>query len=364
MPIDFDQNRWKKIRHDSRKWWAEKLERPLVQVRLKGKNPERDEPALPYFEFTSFYDLSIPAEQIVDCWDYELCCTRFLGDGFPHVWPNFGPGVIAAFMGARLENGENTSWFFPPEVLDIDQINFKFSDRNMWFERICDIIHAAHRKWQGLVQIGMTDLGGNLDILSTFRPSEHLLFDLTDHPDQVKRLTWEAHQAWWAYFEKFNELHQPLNPGYTCWAPIFSELPYYMLQCDFSYMISPHMFAEFVLPELIASANRLGNAFYHLDGPGELPHLDLLLQVDSIKGIQWVPGSGAPDVSHWQEVYRKIFQAGKLTQIFHVQYDGGFDLLDILKEQVGSVENVCYIIDGDISREHEIVAMLAKYRAD
>ena len=32
--------------------------------------------------------------------------------------------------------------------------------------------------------------------------------------------------------------------------PIYSEKPYYPLQCDFSAMISPDMFEEFVLPEL------------------------------------------------------------------------------------------------------------------
>jgi len=361
MTIDFDQARWKKIKHDARKWWAGKLGRPLIQVRLKGRNPGREEPAIPFYEFTSFYNLSIPAEKIVDRWDYELCCTKFLGDGFPHVLPNFGPGVIAAFMGARLENGEDTAWFFFPEVVEIDRLNFKSTEQNIWFNRIKDIIKASHKKWNGLVQIGMTDLGENLDILSAFRPSENLLFDLCDHPEQVKRLTWEAHHAWWAYFEKFNELHQPLNPGYTCWAPIFSESPYYMLQCDFAYMIGPKMFADFVLPEIIASAERLENAFYHLDGPGQLPHLDLLLKVDSLKGIQWIPGDGAPDVSNWRDVYRRIYQAGKLTQIFHDQYQDGFDLLDILKEQVGSGDNVCYIIDGDISQEKEIRKMLEKY---
>jgi 5-methyltetrahydrofolate--homocysteine methyltransferase len=261
-----------------------------------------------------------------------------------------------------LENGKDTAWFIPLYIIEISRLNFKYAEQNIWFNRLRDLIKSCHERWNGLVQIGMTDLGGNLDILSTFRPSENLIFDLCDHPEQVKRLTWEAHQTWWTYFEKLNALYQPLNPGYTCWTPIFSEAPYYMLQCDFSYMIRPKMFAEFVLPELAASADRLGNAFYHLDGPGQLPHLDLLLEVDSIKGVQWVPGSGAPDVSHWQEVYRKIFQAGKLTQIFHGQYQGGFDLLDILMDQVGSVENVCYIIDGDISQEKEIMAKLQKYR--
>jgi hypothetical protein len=38
--------------------------------------------------------------------------------------------------------------------------------------------------------------------------------------------------------------------------------------------------------------------------------------------------------------------------------------LNILKDQVGSVENVCYIIDGDVSQEKEIGELLEKYGAE
>jgi len=361
MSIDFTPDRWEKIAYNARQWWAGKLGRPLIQVRLKGKDPQQEEPALPYHEFTSFYEADVPADKIAERWDYELCCTEHMGDGFPHIWPNFGPGVIAAFIGAHLRNGEKTSWFFPEEILDIERLHFQFSAASPWFRRVCDLIQAAQLRMQGQVQIAMTDLGGNLDILSAFRSPEGLLFDLSDHPDQVKRLTWEAHHVWWDYFKHFCRLMAPLNPGYTCWTPLFSQLSSYMLQCDFSYMISPKMFAEFVLPELAASANRLGNAFYHLDGAGQLPHLDLLLGVDALKGVQWIPGDGAADVSHWPEVYRRIYKAGKLTQVFSNQYQGGFDLLDILKDQVGSVENLCFVLDADVSQKKDVARLLAKY---
>jgi len=86
------------------------------------------------------------------------------------------------------------------------------------------------------------DLGGTLDILSTFRPSESLLFDLYDHPDVVKNLNWQIHDLWWRYYDEIDNTLQPINPGYTAWSPIFSLERYYMLQCDFAYMISPEMF--------------------------------------------------------------------------------------------------------------------------
>jgi hypothetical protein len=128
-------------------------------------------------------------------------------------------------------------------------------------------------------------------------------------------------------------------------------------------MISPAMFEDFVLPELIASAKKMKNAFYHLDGIGQLPHFDLLLKTESIKGIQWVPGDGQSGVEHWSDIYQKIYNSGKLTQIYNFQCaeENWFTLLDILKEQVGCVNNIVYMVDVDISHEDEARKLLEKY---
>jgi len=126
---------------------------------------------------------------------------------------------------------------------------------------------------------------------------------------------WEVHEVWHRVFEEINAVLQPKNPGYSTWCGIYSELPYYMLQCDFCYMISPGMFKEFVLPELAAISKRLGNCIYHLDGKGQLPHLDMLLAEKTIGGVQWIPGAGAPVFTEWPEVYERIFAAGKRTQL-------------------------------------------------
>ena len=281
-----------------------------------------------------------------------------MGDAFPVCWPNFGPGVIAAFMGALLECSKEagTCWFRPVDDNEIADIDLKCDPENVWLRRIADIYDAALERWEGLVQVSMTDLGGNLDILSTFRPGEKLLLDLCDYPDQVKRVTWQAHHEWFDSFEQLNSILQPVNPGYTAWASIFSSEPFYMLQCDFAFMIGPDMFDEFVKPELAAACKRLTNPFYHLDGPGQLPHLDSLLTIPELKGVQWVPGAGAPDWKHWPEVYRKIRDAGKLTQLH-----GGPDVLDTVAEQLGSAERI--ILLGSARDEAEATACLAKYGA-
>ncbi len=358
MSIDFGPERWEETKDNYRKWWAGELERPLLHFVMPGGNPDRPEPALPSKSFTVFYDLSVSADEIVDRWDYDLCCQRFLGDSFPAVFPNFGPGVGAEFLGCGLEIDEpgETVWFHPKEDASLDEMRIAYTEDSLWFKRIADIKAAAGRRWQGEVQIGMTDLGGAVDILSSFRPSEKLLLDLYDSPERVKELTWQIHDAWLRYYEQFDRLLKPTNPGYSCWATIFSCEPHYMLQCDFAYMIGPDMFEEFVLPELAAVCKKLPNCMYHLDGPGQIPHLDSLLSIPELKGIQWVPGAGNPDCAHWPEVYGKIRKAGKLIQAF-----GGPEVLDALNEQLGTLKGVQLWGWGGAENEAATVECIKKY---
>ncbi len=358
MGIDFDKSRWERVKENNRAWWAGELKRPLIYIALGGRDPGRPQPELPAYHFTAFYDLSVPAEAIVDRWEYNLSCQRYLGDGYPQVWPNFGPGVAAAFMGADLLSSieAGTVWFHPKQDLEMADIHLEYQPGNVWLQRVADIMKAAVERFEGLVQVGMTDLGGNLDILSTFRPSDKLLLDLYDCPDEVNRVNWEAHELWWRFFDELTSVLQPANPGYSAWAGIYSEAPHYMLQCDFCYMIGPDMFDEFVKPELAASCRRMSNAFYHLDGPGQLPHLDSLLSIPELKGVQWVPGAGSPNWAHWPEVYRKIRNAGKLIQLM-----GPPRILDIVSEQLGSAEGI--VFHTSCSSEAEAQELLTKYGA-
>ena len=357
MAIDFDPARWEKIRSSFRQWWAGDLERPLISIIAGGRDPGRAKPDVPLLSQANCHDFSISPEQIIDRIDYELSTYRYLGDAFPVFSMDcFGPGVIAAFMGATLDNSTGGVWFHPPAHKPIGEIHLRFDPDSVWFRRICDIYHAGMQRWQGQVLMSMTDLGGNLDIVSTFRPGEELLMDLYDEPGEVKRLLREAHEAWHQYYNALNEVLQPINPGYSDWARIYSDTPSYILQCDFSYMIGPEMFEEFVSPELGSTCRRLDRSFYHLDGIGQLPHLDAILAIPELGGVQWVPGAGQPDCSHWPEVYSKIAAAKKNLQVW-----GGFDVLDAVRSQIGTGKGIYSLEWGTRpGGEREINAMREK----
>ena len=362
MPIDFDPDRWEKLANDAGAWWAGELERPLLQVRLHGADPGRPEPDIPARRFTCHYDASISAERIVDRWDYDLSRTKFLGDAFPNVTPNFGAGAVAAFLGAGIHNTGDTTWFVAKEELAIGDITFDFDADEEWFERARDVCRTAIDRWRGSVQVDMVDLGGTLDVLTTFRPSDSLMFDLFDDPDVVERLNWRIHELWMRYFEEFNAILQPANPAYTAWAPILSKEPFYILQSGFSFSLSPDMFERFVKPQLAAACRALPNSFYHLDGPGQLNHLDSLLEIEGLKGLRWDPGEGNADEDGWLEIYERIRAAGKLVQVG--MSDGSqTENFERIVDRLGSGKGLVWIYQGDMSEEEELGRFLEKFGA-
>ena len=356
MSIAFDKNRWDRVKENHDLWWDGKLGRPIINCTLNNREPDYPKPNLPYHRFTSFYDIDVPVEDILDVWDYELSKKTYYGDAYPRVHPYFGPGVIAAYLGCELINGfeQLTTWFAPKEEITAEKLHLKMDFDNVWFKRLLEFYKKSVERWGDKVQYDMTDLGGNLDIVSSFLHGEKLLFSLYDEPDEVKRLGWEAHNAWWECFNAIEEVIRPVSPGYSAWAPPFSTDPYYILQCDFCYMIGPDMFDEFVKPELEATCKKLKNPFYHLDGPGELPHLDSLLTIPELKGIQWGPGAGQPTVEHWSEVNKKIADAGKLHLIW-----GNAQTIATIADEIGTAAPI--YMEAQCETESEVQALMDLY---
>jgi hypothetical protein len=64
-----------------------------------------------------------------------------------------------------------------------------------------------------------------------------------------------------------------------------------------------------------AFSNRLDGVIYHLDGPGALKHLDRLLELPRLHGIQWTPGTGHPTGLHWLDLYKRIQAKGKAVHV-------------------------------------------------
>jgi 5-methyltetrahydrofolate--homocysteine methyltransferase len=198
----------------------------------------------------------------------------------------------------------------------VADVQVEYDPQNWWWQHVQDVAAALVRRWPGQRVVGQTDLGGNLDIIASFRTTQTLLTDLLDRPADVDRWVRETTALWLRYYDELDAVLRPSGRGSSSWTPIWSPGKTYMLQSDFSYMISPSLFERFVLPDLEACCAHLDHAFYHLDGKGEIPHLDMLLSIERLRGIQWIPGDGAPPPQDWLALLSRIRQGGKLCQVF------------------------------------------------
>lgn len=327
--INFSEDRWKRIEEVYGKWWARRLERPLMGVVVvKDKYPI--EPKMPPVSQANITDLSITPEQIVDRFEAELSRFEFYGDAYPNInMDMFGPGVLAAFLGADVDSSTGRIWFHPHEHRELGEYEFHLDENNIWWNRLREIYRIAKERFGESVIMGMTDLGGVMDVLSTFRPGEELLFDLIDCPEDVHRQHRAVTELWMRAYEM---LGRKDARGYTDWSSLFSKERSYIIQCDFAYMIGNDMFEEFVSEDLRDMCKRIPHTIYHLDGVGEIKHLDSLLGIPELDAVQWIPGDGAPTGEHWMDIYERIIAAGKGVQI--AAYD-----FNILKEIVGKISN-------------------------
>lgn len=311
--LRFTPDDWERIRQDWTAWWHHEISRPMTVINAyewQGTN------FIPQFSGWDENKGTFLSDEILDYYQENLEAESFWGDSWPRWWPNFGAGIVAAFLGSKVGVDENTVWFDPPKNMPAEEIYPQYNPDNFWWRWVKTITQAAVNRWGKQITIAHTDLGGNLDILASLRGTQNLLMDLYDCPGEIERLASEITHLWLRYYNELYSIIETNECGTTAWTPLWCPGRYYMLQSDFCYMISPEMFERFVLPDLETICSQIDYGFYHLDGKGQIPHLDMLLSIENLRGVQWVPGDGQPPTWEWLALLKRIRDAGKLCQIY------------------------------------------------
>ena len=236
----------------------------------------------------------------------------FLAEAIPaeHIMAGFtlwgGP------LGGEPEFREETIWQHP-FVPDLKTYKFNLDLNSKWWQ-LCKTIQKRVVEEKAGFPSTCASVAA-IDTLSIIRGPENLCMDLIENPEIIKSLRDKILDASLKMFDEAFNIIQKKYKGSTAWIPLYSPGKYYTPQCDFSCMISVDMFDEFVLPEIEAAANFLDHSIYHLDGPGAIRHLDSLLKIKNLNGIQWVPGAGALEAVNWTDLLKKILKSGKCLHI-------------------------------------------------
>jgi 5-methyltetrahydrofolate--homocysteine methyltransferase len=118
------------------------------------------------------------------------------------------------------------------------------------------------------------------------------------------------------------------------------------------------MYNEFCWQDLIETCDHVDRSLYHLDGPGAIPHLPLICSVEKLNSIQWIPGVGAPPLSQWMNLLRRMQEYGKSVQVWPLLNCTMHELVEevsilcqgldptrlFIVAEVDSVERACAVI--------------------
>lgn len=291
-------------------WWNKAiLDRATIQVTAPKSNPK----PLPAKQHASLRERWMDVDYIVNHAAVQLGNTYFPAEQLPCFWPNLGPEVLTACYGAPMTFGEDTSWS-KPILHDWAGIpDLKLDLNSEYNQTLRAMQRLAFEVGQGKFIVGLTDIHPGGDLAASFRDPQQFCFDVLEEPAQVHALIKHIWNAFFTFYESQRE--ELLAHGQTLttsWLPLFdANGRYYIPSNDFSIMISTEMFREYFIPEIIAEIEWLDRSIYHLDGPGALRHLDTLLEIKKLDGIQFVYGDGAKPASRWLHVYQKIQDAGK-----------------------------------------------------
>lgn len=301
---------------------------------------QRKNKGLPLMEVVAVKDnanwTAVRPEKVEDWYlnaDYLLAAQKdrlnnciWLGDAYASLSADIGPGSLALYLGAEPRFSTDTVWY-EPCIDDIEtEPVLAFDPENKWWKTHVEMVKKLRAAAGKDFLVNIPDLIENIDIYSAMRGPENTLYDIMDEPEKVERAIARIDDTYFRYYDELLSIVQDDDgiAAYTVFG-ILGKGRVAKIQCDFSAMISPAQFRQFVLPSLKKQAKKLDHSLYHLDGPDAIRHVPAIMEIGELDALQWTCGAGQPDGAcpRWYPIYDDVTAAGKGLWI--QIYDGKLD---------------------------------------
>jgi 5-methyltetrahydrofolate--homocysteine methyltransferase len=315
------------------------------QERVYGEAQKSGQPYRVYppeLAAKDLFDKYRDPRRIVERFRYYAGHHLFLADSFPNVSADFGPGSVAAYLGSEIAFQPNTVWFehcvedwngYPP---------LRFDPENKWWKEHFQLIKDVRSLAGDDFYVAIPDLMENIDVLASLRGTEPALYDMIDEPDEVLARIAQVGEAYFEYYDRIYQVVKNEADGGSCYTvfQIWGPGRTAKLQCDFSALMSPQNFRDFIQESLRVQARRLDHVLYHLDGPDAIKHTDALMEIEEIDALQWTSGDHGPDgtLEDWDVIYDKVRAAGKSLwiRVYSGDYDDWIRGADRIVKKYGS----------------------------
>jgi 5-methyltetrahydrofolate--homocysteine methyltransferase len=323
---------WEQARQRLTTWWnGGDIGRPAMQITVPRQTPLEDVPAMPEPDgwVTHYSTRSLPYR--VNLALRSCLHADYYGEAVPACSSgDLAPNCLALYLGCRGVEMPDTVWC-EPFIDEPESFEFRYDPGNSYWRFTLDATKQVRAQADGKSLDQFPDLIEGLDTLAAMRGTERLLEDLIRRPAWVHQSLRRITDLYFRYYDVLYDLMRDEVGGSVFW--IWAPGRLTKLQCDFSAMISPAMFNEFMLPVFTEMTERVSYSLYHWDGPGAIVHHEALLSIPRLDMIQWQPGAGNEPQWHqkWWPLYHRSFEAGKKILIG----GGGREQLLALKKEFG-----------------------------
>lgn len=294
------------------------------------------------------------ADRIVARYRHFCETHEFLAESFPNLNVDFGPGSLASYLGSEIGFKEDTVWFNPCLEDWEDVPEFKFNPDSKWFKKHMDLVSRCRELAGDDFYIDMPDLMENVDVLASLRGAQEMLYDMIDEPEIIDARVKEIENIYYEYYDRFYDVIKDKDGGnaytvFQVWGPGKTV----KLQCDFSAMMSPANFRDFIQEPLRKQAAKADQVLYHLDGPDAIKHMDALMEIKEINALQWTSGDAGPDgtLEDWDVIYDKARAAGKSLwiKVYTGEFEDWLRNVDRIVAKYGS--HSLFLLFPEMSRE-------------
>jgi hypothetical protein len=283
---------------------------------------------------------------------------EYVGETVPTFVPSFGPDQHGGFLGAKINyspDSDHTDWS-EPITSDVEELlPISLREDNYFLRAMDSYVSALAEAAAGRFVVANLDMHSNIDALSALCGPESICMDMLERPEVVEHAFADVNRSYVELSERYYKMGNMAQTGTSCWMPAYSTKKYTCLASDYICLLSPKIARQFIIPSLELELSTVDHALFHLDGPGALVHLDDILSLKKLRGIQWVPG--AAEEQHgpeWFDLYKRILGAGKGLWIY-----GEPEVVKVIHKELKS-PHVIYSTWGTKSEVESLVSWLEK----
>lgn len=288
-------------------WQRGPVERPIGSVWIGSRMPDELYTAARAIPVGRVMPSDIDVSSFLVDYDRLYDMHESVGDdAFWVASPFYGIPWVEAILGCPIYYSSESFWAEPVMAEWPEELRLSSPEGEEWLAKLLEFTEALARRADGRYAVAATLMRGPSDLAAALRGHVEMVYDLYDHPDQLRQLIDAATERWIEIAQRQLERIPPHAGGYVSnfyrvWAPdriVFT-------QEDASASFSPDLFRRYLLPADRRIAAAFPYSIMHIHSPTTWP-VGQWLQIERLSCIEINYDDNGPRLPELLPLLRQI----------------------------------------------------------